>query len=73
VGGNYTQLNTYMAVDEVVVWDEIIDFTANVTLTSGAGLLNGASRTAYVDVEALDGAAATGGGGPIYLGGAGFR
>lgn len=69
IGGNFTSLNAHMSVDEVVVWDEIIDFTANVTLTSGAGLLNGASRTAYVDVEALDGAAATSGSGGINLGG----
>ncbi len=41
--------------DELVIWDTIIDFTANVALESGNGLLNGASRTSYVSVSALDG------------------
>jgi hypothetical protein len=42
--------------NELVIWDSIIDFTANQTLTSGSGALNGASRTAFVDVAAFDGA-----------------
>lgn len=48
-------------IDEVIVTDTIIDPT-DVMLTSGAGSLNGASRTAYVDVDAFDGVAASGGG-----------
>jgi hypothetical protein len=41
--------------DELVVWDTVIDFTANVALESGNGLLNGASRSSYVSVSAFDG------------------
>ena len=53
--------NSRFHLSELVVWDELIDPTS-VTLTSGSGSLNGASRTAYVDVAAFDGSAATGGG-----------
>lgn len=52
--------NSYMELQEFTIWDSVIDPTS-VTLTSGSGSLNGASRTAYVDVAALDGSA-TGGG-----------
>jgi hypothetical protein len=41
-------------VDEVVVWDEIIDPTS-VQLESGVGSLNGASRTSLVQAAAYDG------------------
>jgi hypothetical protein len=41
--------------DELVIWDTVVDFTANVTLESGPGLLNGASRSSYVSVSAFDG------------------
>jgi len=61
-GSNHSFINAHMSVDEVVIWDEIIDPTS-VTLTSGSGSLNGASRTAYVDVAEYDGMAASGGGG----------
>jgi hypothetical protein len=42
-------------VNELIIWDSVIDPTMNVTLTSGAGLLNGAARTAFVDVASFDG------------------
>jgi hypothetical protein len=42
-------------VNEIVIWEGVVDLTANVTLTSGAGLLNGASRTAFVEVPAFGG------------------
>ena len=61
-------------IDEVVIWDEIIDPTS-VTLTSGSGSLNGSSRTAYVDVSAFDGGfdgAGSGGGGSTNIGPAFF-
>lgn len=41
-------------LDEFVVWDSVIDPTA-VDLVGGSGSLNGASRTALVDVAALEG------------------
>ena len=47
-------------VDEVVIWDEIIDPTS-VELESGTGSLNGASRTSLVKAAAYDGGAALGG------------
>lgn len=52
-------------LDEVVVWDEVITDPTSVALTSGTGSLNGNSRTAYVDVAAQDGPAASGGGGGV--------
>ena len=42
-------------LEEFVIWDYVIDPTS-VALTSGTGSLNGASRTAFVDVTSLDGA-----------------
>jgi hypothetical protein len=42
------------SVEELVVWDTIIDPTS-VALVSGTGSLNGASRTSLVDVAAFDG------------------
>jgi lipopolysaccharide export system protein LptA len=44
-----------LSIEEFVLWDEIIDFTGNVTLESGSGLLNGDARTSYVSAAALDG------------------
>jgi hypothetical protein len=56
LSGSITSLNmNAAAINEWVIWDEIIDFTSNVTLTSGSGLLNGNSRTAFVNVSSLDG------------------
>ena len=63
--------NCYHYIDECVVWDEVIDPTS-VTLTSGSGSLNGASRTAYVDVDEYDGSASAGGSASQRLGGFGF-
>lgn len=40
--------------DEIVIWDSVIDPTS-VTLESGSGSLNGASRTSLVSVAAFDG------------------
>lgn len=54
VAGNSTRIS----VNEFVIWDEIVDPTS-VLLTSGTGSLNGASRSAFVDVAALDGLAWT--------------
>lgn len=48
-------------IDEFVVWDTVLP-SATVTLESGSGLLNGASRTSYVAVDEFDGMASTGGG-----------
>lgn len=45
--------NTQMVVNEIVIWDSVIT-PSSVTLTSGTGSLNGASRTAFVDVAAFD-------------------
>lgn len=45
---------TRIKVEEVVVWNTAIDPTS-VALTSGTGSLNGASRTALVDVTAFNG------------------
>lgn len=43
------------SVEEIVIWDEVID-PLNVTLVSGSGGdLNGASRTSLVDVANFDG------------------
>ena len=38
--------------DEVVIWDSVIDPTANQTLESGSAKLNGASRSSLVSVTA---------------------
>lgn len=70
LGQNFVTFNTQMFVDEFVIWDEIIDVSA-VTLTSGSGALNGASRSAYVDVASYDGLASSGSGGSLGLGGFG--
>lgn len=60
--------NSHFLLDEFVVFDTVIDPTS-VTLTSGSDSLNGASRTAYVDVAQYDGLAASGsGGGNAILG-----
>lgn len=59
VGNNKTAME--QDINEIVVWDEVIDPTS-VTLTSGSGSLNGSSRTAFVDVAAYDGTAGNSGG-----------
>ena len=64
---------TNIYVDEFVLWDEVVDFTSNLQLESGAGALSGALRTSYVAVDALDGAAASGGASATKLGGQGFN
>jgi hypothetical protein len=73
MGPNYTANNTHFLLDEMVVWDTTQDFTASdFALTSGAGALDGAARTAYLDVDAVDGLAdsqAGGAAGPTLLGG----
>ena len=56
-----------MYVDEVVVWDEIID------PTSGGLNLNGASRSSYVTVSVQDGTPSGGGGAGLSLGTPGLR
>lgn len=55
LGGGYGCNNARMYVNEMVVWDSVISDPTSVTLTSGTGSLNGNSRTAFVDVTALDG------------------
>lgn len=47
---SYSRIKVY----EFVIWDSVIDPTS-VALTSGTGSLNGASRTAFVDVASFDG------------------
>lgn len=58
IGGVPGANNCRMYVNEVVVWDEVIDPTS-VALTSGTGSLNGASRAAFVDVASFDGTSST--------------
>ncbi len=53
---------TRYRLSEAVIWDTAIDFTSNVTLESGAALLNGASRTSPVAVNPWAGQ-------PLYTGG----
>lgn len=48
IGGLNGATSTRYLINEFVIWDEVIDPTS-VTLTSGSGSLNGASRTAFVD------------------------
>lgn len=60
LGGISNLITARLRVNEVVIWDSVIDPSA-VTLTSGSGALNGASRTAFVDVTTLDGSASAGG------------
>ena len=62
VGTTGAIVNAHFYLDELVVFDEVITPTS-VTLTSGAGSLSGDARTAYVEVDAFDGTASTGGGG----------
>lgn len=59
--------NGQFNLNEFVVWDEIIDPTS-VGLTSGSGSLNGASRSAFVDVARYDAAASIDRGGFIGTG-----
>lgn len=59
MGGGVSALNYNAAsIDEIVIWDSVIDPTS-VTLNSGTGSLNGASRTSLVSVSALDGSSYT--------------
>lgn len=62
----------YYKINEFVLWDEVIDPTS-VTLTSGSGSLNGASRTAFVDADASDGSASAGASSGINLGSLGIN
>jgi hypothetical protein len=50
------QNSTRLKLNEFVLWDTAIDPTVNQALTSGNGMLSGATRTAYVDAVAFDGA-----------------
>ncbi len=59
--------NVQMYVNEMVIWNYVIDPTA-VALTTGTGSLNGTSRTAFVDVASYDGTAQTGGSGFMTTG-----
>lgn len=52
--------NTYIKVNEFIFWENATLDPTSVTLTSGSGSLNGASRTAFVDVSAFDGSASSG-------------
>lgn len=62
----WKQSNYYL--NEMVIWDEVINPSA-VLLTDGSGALDGNARTTFVDVAAYDGTAASGGSGAISLGG----
>jgi hypothetical protein len=54
IGGiNGASLTRYV-INEVVIWDEVIDPTS-VGLVGGTGSLDGASRTNFVDVASFDG------------------
>lgn len=54
VGGVSGANNCRMFVNEMVWWDGVID-PGSVALTSGTGALDGAARTAFVDVASFDG------------------
>jgi hypothetical protein len=71
--GNFVD-GAYYSLNEMVLWDEVIDPTS-VTLTSGSDSLDGASRTAFVEVDASTGPPSSGGGGgnSAGLGIAGIR
>lgn len=71
IGTEWVQQNTFMFVDEFVIWDEVIDPTS-VGLTSGSGSLNGSSRSAYVDVANYDGLNSSGSTGGVHIGGINF-
>lgn len=58
-GGGVGSINdNATGIDEIVIWDTVIDPTS-VGLVSGTGSLNGASRTSLVDVSSFDGASWT--------------
>jgi hypothetical protein len=59
--------NARYRLNELVVWNEVIN-PASVALTSGTAALNGASRTAFVDVVSFDGTAASGGEASKFIG-----
>jgi hypothetical protein len=46
--GTSIQATAVYSFGECVIWNEVIDPTANVALESGLGLLNGTSRTSFV-------------------------
>lgn len=54
LGFGYNQSNTRISVDEFVIDNTVIDPTSY-GLVGGAGSLNGASRTALIDVASFDG------------------
>ena len=54
IGIGHTLVSTRFVCNEVNIWDEVIT-PSSVTLTSGAGSLNGAARTAFVDGTAFEG------------------
>lgn len=51
-GGVQSVQIPHLDLNELVIWDEVIDPTA-VDLTTGSGALSGSSRTAFVDVAAF--------------------
>ncbi len=59
VGPNYTANNVHFLLDEMIVWDTEIDFTANQVLDGTDAKLVGAARTGYLTVNAFDGLAAS--------------
>lgn len=48
IGGDNQATVGLLRVNEIVIQDAVIDPTANVSLESGAGLLNGSSRTSFI-------------------------
>lgn len=58
LGPNCRVSNSNFSLEEFVLWNEIIDPTS-VALVGGTGSLNGASRTAFVDVASLNGSSYT--------------
>lgn len=58
IGGSEIRRGALFSLEEFVIWDEVID-PSSVTLSSGSGALNGASRTSWVSVENRDGGSYT--------------
>jgi hypothetical protein len=67
VGGVPGAASTRYRVNEVVVWNEVIN-PAAVGLTGGTGSLEGAARTTFVDVASFDGTAVSGSSTKRHLG-----
>lgn len=61
IGGVTGAPTTRFLLNEFVIWDEVIDPTA-VALVGGTDSLEGADRTAFVDVATYDGTASSGSG-----------